>query len=145
MSINGLGASLLLALLFAGGCARGRVDDSQEFPSPDGRYVATFLLVNFGGTVSDCPEVELRGADEPRGTRGNVFRGYKTYRLKVEWTSSTNLVVHCSPDCHVDRHVKKWKDVNVTVIQDEAWMLEDRLQYLDEKRRSTNAPAASRR
>lgn len=143
MSINGRDASLALWLtvLLTANCGRGKIEDAKDFPSPDGNYVATFMLMNFGATASDCPEVHLHRFDESRGSRGNVFRGFRSFRLKLEWRSSSNLVIYCTPECKVLRHVKQWNDVSIDVIHSANWVLEDRLEYLHEKSAESSSNA----
>lgn len=138
--IHGLCASFSMLVICAG-CFQNTIQEAEEYPSPDGKYVATFFLINYGATVSDCPQVYLRRNGESLGKKGNVFRGHKTFRLKVEWTSQTNLNIYHSPDCRVDFQVKQLKDVKVTVIQSEGWMKEDRIKYLQKKGGLTNNPA----
>lgn len=111
---------LCLVLLVQAGC-KGNVEEFKEYHSPDRKHVATFLLINFGGTVDYSPEVEIRKATETRGSRGNVFRGSKTHRLKVEWVSNNHLRIYCSTLCQVERLDEKWNDIKVELIRSDDW------------------------
>ena len=113
--------SVLTVAALLAGCG-GRLERAEDHPSPDGRYIATFLLRTGDGTVSDMPEVCLHEAETKASSRGNVFRGYRSYRLKIEWTSPTNLVIRHSPDCQVDRHLTRWQDVQIKTVADASWM-----------------------
>lgn len=87
---------LLLAALSLAGCGSDSDWDMvscQDFPSPDGRRVATVFVMSCHCTTGDFAELSIRRPGEALRKRGNVFEGGAGETISVRWTSPTNLVV----------------------------------------------------
>jgi hypothetical protein len=86
-------AALILILPLAG-CAENDVNKSLD--SPDGKYTAYAFIRNSGATVDFIPCVSVY----PKGTKfgddndGNVFRGYHSDFIDIEWADANTLIVY---------------------------------------------------
>jgi hypothetical protein len=76
-------------------------DIKEELTSPDGKFVATAFVLDSGATTSWSPQVDLRPANQLFQARGNVFAGYGSPNIHIEWLSPSRLVVQVDPTCEV--------------------------------------------
>jgi hypothetical protein len=83
----------------------------SELTSPDGKYVATAFIHNGGATVDFSPQVSLRPAGRRMASRGNVFIGYHSDQIRIEWLSASQLVVYC--DCSVTKHETNYHGITI--------------------------------
>lgn len=92
-----------------------------DVKSPDGKYVASLFARNCGATTSYLFHVNLR-ADSDKFSpdlsgnikEGEIF-GIDGYKVLMEWTSPTTLVINCT-ECPADQPVnleRTWKDINI--------------------------------
>lgn len=67
----------------------------KKVSSPDGKYVAECLIYNGGATTSYSPQVSLRKSYTIRfHKRGNIFIGYRSQYIDIEWKDDKTLIVH---------------------------------------------------
>jgi len=83
----------------------------SELKSPDGKYVATAFIRDAGATTSWSPQVHLRQVGERMERIGNVFVGYRSPNIQIEWLSSSQLVVYC--DCEVVQHITNYHGIMI--------------------------------
>jgi len=103
------------ALLIFAGCdpMPSKVTVHSERVSPDGRYVATAFDRDSGATTSWSAQVDLRPAGQAMDKYGDVFRGYGSPSIDVEWLSSSNLVIYFDTNCEVDLYSAKYYGIAV--------------------------------
>jgi hypothetical protein len=108
-------AILLFTLLVFAGCdpMPSKVTVHSERVSPDGRYVATAFDRDSGATTSWSSQVDLRQVGQNMDKYGNVFRGYGSPNIDVEWLSSSNLVIYFDTNCEVDLYSTKYYGITV--------------------------------
>jgi hypothetical protein len=108
-------AILLFMLLILAGCdpMPTKVTVHSERVSPDGRYVATAFDLDSGATTSWSSQVDLRPVGQRMDKYGNVFRGYGSPKIDVEWLSSSNLAIYFDTNCEVDLYSAKYYGITV--------------------------------
>lgn len=108
-------AILFFALLIFAGCdpMPSKVTVHSQRVSPDGRYVATAFDRDSGATTSWSTQVDLRPTGQAMDKYGNVFRGYGSPSIDVDWLSSSNLVVYFDTNCEVDLFSTKYYGITV--------------------------------
>jgi hypothetical protein len=106
---------LFFALLILAGCdpMPSKVTVHSERVSPDGRYVATAFDRDSGATTSWSLQVDLRPVGQSMDKYGNVFRGYGSPNIDVEWLSSSNLAIYFDTNCEVDLYSTKYYGITV--------------------------------
>ena len=108
-------AILVFGLLIFAGCdpMPSKVTVHSERVSPDGRYVATAFDRDSGATTSWSPQVDIRPTGQAMDKYGNVFRGYGSPSIDVEWLSSSNLAVYFDTNCEVHLYSTKYYGITV--------------------------------
>ena len=113
---------ILLTVLCCGCAGKALMERVKDVPSPDAKHIATSFRMNFGATVAYCPEVFLSRTGKPLGKRGNIFRGYKDDRIRLEWKTPTHLRIYCTPDCRIDLIKEHHDGVTIELIQNWKWL-----------------------
>ena len=101
----------IFVLAALAGCDLNTTKIKSEVKSPDGNYVATAFINDAGATSSWSPQVHLRRVGERMERIGNVFVGYRSPNIQIEWLSSSQLVVYC--DCEVIQHVINYHGITI--------------------------------
>ena len=87
----------------------------SERKSPDGKYVATAFIRDSGATTCWSPQVDLRQVGQRMDRYGNVFVGYGSPNIDIEWLSSSQLVVYCDLTCEVDLCVTNYHGITIEI------------------------------
>jgi len=90
-----------------------KVTIHSERISPDGRYVATAFDRDSGATTSWSTQVDLRQVGQTMDKYGNVFRGYGSPKIDIEWLSSSNIAIYFDTNCEVDLYSAKYYGITV--------------------------------
>jgi hypothetical protein len=86
--------AVILFLFVLSGCSNPCLNTiKSEIKSPDGKYIATAFIRDCGATTSFSPQVHLRPTGKRDALIGNVFVGNRSDSIRIEWLSSTNLVI----------------------------------------------------
>jgi hypothetical protein len=91
--------AFLLALLFLVGCDPCGNTVVSSSVSPDGKFEATVFIRDCGATMDYSPQVDLRPKGKPLRNTGNVFVGKGDAQIKIQWLSSTQLLIRS--DCRL--------------------------------------------
>ncbi|MSU60140.1 MAG: hypothetical protein EXS35_18545 [Pedosphaera sp.] len=87
---------LVVVAVTLAGCSN-KVDwemvSKSEFPSPDGRHIATAFEMTCHCTTGHFPQVSVHHAGKNIGDHGNVFAGDAGEGVNVRWISASNLLV----------------------------------------------------
>ena len=101
----------IFVLAVLAGCDLNTTTIKSEVKSPDGNYVATAFLNDAGATSSWSPQVHLRRVGERLEHVGNVFVGYRSPNIQIEWMSASRLVIYC--DCEVIQQVTNYHGITI--------------------------------
>jgi hypothetical protein len=91
----------------------------KRLVSPDGSYVAETYIRDGGATTSYSPQVSLRKSYTIRlDRRGNIFRGYHSRFIDIEWKDENTLVIYhdCEPE-NIFQQEEAYHDVNIEYIK----------------------------
>jgi hypothetical protein len=101
----------IVASAILSGCDPNTNTIKSELTSPDGKHVATAFIRDGGATTSWSPQVHLRRVGEHMERIGNIFVGYRSREIQIEWLSPTQLVIYC--DCEVIQHVTNHDGITI--------------------------------
>ena len=106
---------LLLSVLLVGcdPCSNTVVGNAV---SPDGKYEATAFIRNCGATTANSPQVYLGPKGERIKESGNVFIGNHSDQVRIQWLSSTQLVIHS--ECDVSMLATNYGHIVIQYVRD---------------------------
>lgn len=110
----------ILLLIAVAGCIQGCSSTcgesvEGEFPSPDGKYIATVFERNCGATTDFSSAVKIRSRDSGFRIEEIVFLVKGSHDIKVTWTDSSTLKVICNAcsDNEIFKKENHWNKVEI--------------------------------
>ena len=97
----------MLALAELSGCSLCKEEVLEKVASPDGKWVATIMTRDCGGTTSEYIAVNLQDAKQRHiDGENDVFVIKHIHPLRVSWQGNESLTVDCE-NCNLDQAAKK--------------------------------------
>lgn len=91
--------------------------DLREYPSPDGRYIASVYEYDCGATTSFYLRVSIRPIGQSFNPQDNLVLQVKHWpKVQLDWRSKDTLRILC-PECTPDNRVfttkQWWRDIRI--------------------------------